>query len=48
MVEKIFKWVKIGLMIIGLFVVMDFLFDYNDGKVTMNVKSICSKVINKF
>lgn len=48
MVEKIFKWVKIGLMVVGLFVVMDFLFDYDNGKVTMNVKSICSKIVNKF
>lgn len=48
MVEKIFKLVKIGLMAVGLFVVMDFLFDYDNGKVTMNVKSICSKIVSKF
>lgn len=46
--EKVFKWIKIGLMVIGLFVVMDFLFDYNNGKVTMNVKSICDKIVSSF
>lgn len=46
--EKVFKWIKIGLMVIGLFVVMDFLFDYNNGKVTMNVKNICNKIVSSF
>lgn len=46
--EKVFKWIKIGLMVIGLFVVMDFLFDYNNGKVTMNVKSICNQIVSSF
>lgn len=46
--EKVFKWIKIGLMVIGLFVVMDFLFDYNNGKVTMNVRSICDKIVSSF
>lgn len=46
--EKVFKWIKIGLMVIGLFVVMDFLFDYNNGKVTMNVKSICNRIVSSF
>ena len=46
--EKVFKLIKIGLMVIGLFVVMDFLFDYNNGKVTMNVKSICDKIVSSF
>lgn len=46
--EKVFKWVKIGLMAVGLFVVMDFLFDYDNGKVTMNIKSISNKIVSSF
>lgn len=48
MVEKIIKWLKIGFMIIGIIVVVDFLFDYNNGKVTMNVKNICKDIVSKF
>ena len=35
-------------MIAGIIVVVDFLFDYNKGKVTMNVKTICKNIVSKF
>lgn len=40
--EKAWKWVKIALIIVGLFVVLDYLFDYNNGVVTLNLKEIFS------
>lgn len=40
--QKVWKYTKIGLCLIGAFVVCDFLFDYHNGKVIMNVKEIFS------
>ena len=44
--QKIWKWVKIGIFAVGLFTICDYLFDYNQGKITMNVKEIVTTMFN--
>ena len=42
--DKVWHWVKIGLLIIGAFVVLDFLFDYQNGVITLDFKDILNKI----
>ena len=44
--DKVLRWIKIGLLIIGVFVVLDFLFDYQNGVITMDFKDILNKFFN--
>jgi hypothetical protein len=46
--QTIWKWVKIVVFAIGLFVIMDYLFDFNNGMVTLSFKHILNDIKSLF
>ena len=44
--ESIKKWVKALIFVVGLYTICVFLFDYNNGVVTMDIKGALNKTNN--